>query len=239
MKQALYFTLLLSGISLSCLQAQEQPAVRWKETARTNLKDKKVSYTDTLYLQMLNKEEANLRKGSFQYKGKIDKKIFDLGYLTYKVLKNKDEEIQLQDDEFIHFFSKETKDLSAADAQTKMAAIELPADPVKYLDPAVLNGNWEAYKRTGKKGPQEKIDYKTLIKTLSFNKEKTDEGYGKVTTNYIGGATLYTIKEIKAPSLVVEDTDGKEHLIKVWKLSEQELIMEDEYGIVYYMKRFQ
>lgn len=238
MKQTLYFTILLSVAGLNPLCAQEQSANRWKETSRTSLREKKVSYTDTLYLQMLNKEEANLRKGSFQYKGKIDKKIFDLGYITYKVLKNKEEEIQLQDDEFIHIFTREAKDKSAVDAQSKMAAIELPANPVKDLDPELLNGDWEAYKRSGKNGPLEKVDYKTLIKTLSFNKEKTEGGYGKLTTNFIGGAALYTIKETKAPSLVVEDADGKEHLIKVWKLSEEELIIEDEYGIIYYMKRF-
>jgi hypothetical protein len=222
----------------STLNAQEALSDRWKETKRTDLTNKAVSYTDTLRLSDVSKDGMNIRRGAFQYKGQISNDLFEVGDLQFGIMKNDKEEIQLRDEEFIHFFTREKKDMSATDAVASKANIDLPATPVAVIDKSMLNGNWEAYKRSSRSGPLSKIDYKTLIKTLTFDTQKPGNYYGSVTTNFIGGEALYFIKDINASDLVADDKNKKEHLIKVWRLTPEELVIEDENGIVYYMKHF-
>ena len=236
MKKAI-FALVITGVC-GTLNAQETLSDRWKETKRTDLSNKAVSYTDTLRLSDVSKDEMNIRRGAFQYKGQISNDLFEVGDLQYGIMKNDKEEIQLRDEEFIHIFTREKKDVSAADAVASKANIDLPATPVETIDKNMLNGNWEAYKRSSRSGPLAKVDYKTLIKTLTFDMQKPDNYYGAVTTNFIGGEALYSIKDIKAADLVTDDKNKKEHLIKVWRLTLDELVIEDENGIVYYMKHF-
>lgn len=232
----------LFTLSIACtygmLHAQETLSDRWKEIKRTDLTNKVVAYTDTLRLSDITKDGLNIRKGSFQYKGQISNDVLDVGDLQFGIMKNTKEEIQLRDEEFIHFFSREQKDMSAADATVSKANIDLPAAPVGIIDKNLLDGNWEAYKRNSRTGPLAKVDYKTLIKTLTFNAQKSGDYYGTVTTNFIGGEALYFIKDIKASDLVADDKNKKEHLLKVWRLTPDELVIEDGNGIVYYMKHF-
>lgn len=237
MKKTLLTLFTLMAVSIS-LKAQEHLSDRWKETQRLDLKKKAVSYADTLRLSDVTQDAMNVRKGAFQYKGSIANDVLDVGYLIYQIMKFTKEEIWLRDEENIHVFTRESKDMSAADASIKKAGIDLPASPVSNIDHQLLKGNWEAYKRSGRNGPLEKVNYKTLLKTLSFELQKPEDYYGSITTNFIGGDVLYYIKGTVAPNLVVDDKDKKEHLIKVWKLTSEELVIEDENGIIYYMKHF-
>jgi hypothetical protein len=236
MKKAIFA--LAVACTYGTLNAQETLSERWKEIKRTDHSNKAVSYTDTLRLSDVTKDGMNIRKGAFQYKGQISNDLLEIGDLQFGIMKNNREEIQLRDEEFIHFFAREKKDMSAADATASKANIDLPATPVSTIDKNILNGNWEAYKRAGRSGPLTKVDYKTLIKTLTFDMQKPGNYYGSVTTNFIGGEALYFIKDINASNLVTDDKNKKEHLIKVWRLTPDELVIEDENGIVYYMKHF-
>lgn len=233
---------IIFAIAIACssnlINAQEILSDRWKEIKRMDLSNKAVSYTDTLRLSDITKDGMNIRKGSFSYKGQISNDVLDVGDLQFGIMKNNKEEIQLRDEEFIYVFAREKKDMSAADATASKANIDLPAAPVMTIDMNILNGNWEAYKRSSRSGPLSKVDYKTLIKTLTFDMQKPGNYYGSITTNFIGGDVLYFIKDIKASDLVAEDKNKKEHLIKVWRLTVDELVIEDENGIVYYMKHF-
>jgi hypothetical protein len=235
MKQKISFTLLClcTGFSLA---AQDQLSNRWKETQRLSLDKKPVSYTDTLRLQEVTKESMSIRKGSFLYKGTISNDLLDFGYLTFGIMKSSKEEIKLRDEEFIHIFTREAKDMSAADAAAKKEAIDLPARPVDNISPELLAGVWEVYKRQGRNGPLAKIDYTTLITRLSVPEQKTGEPTGTVSTG--GGKNLYQIKESKGSDLIATDAAQKEHRIKVWRLSKEELVIEDENNIIYYMKHF-
>jgi hypothetical protein len=236
MKRIIFAVAIIATCSIS--YAQETLSDRWKETKRTDLSNKAVAYTDTLRLSDVSKDGMNIRRGAFQYKGQISNDLFEVGDLQFGIMKNDMNEIQLRDEEFIHIFTREKKDMSAADAVARKANIDLPAMPVEAIDKNLLNGNWEAYKRGSRTGPLSKVDYKSLIKTLSFDMQKPGDYYGTFTTNFIGGEALYSIKDIKASDLVADDKNKKEHLIKVWRLTAEELVIEDENGIVYYMKHF-
>lgn len=231
------FTLTIACCS-NLLHAQEILSDRWKEVRRMDLSNKEVSYTDTLRLSDITKDGMNIRKGSFLYKGQISNDVLDVGDLQFGILKNNKDEIRLRDEEFIYVFAREKKDMSAADAAARKADIDLPATPVTTIDKNILNGDWEAYKRSSRNGPLAKVDYKTLIRTLTFDIQKPGNYYGAITTNSIGGEALYFIKDTRAPDLVAEDKNKKEHWLKIWRLTVEELVIEDENGIVYYMKHF-
>ncbi len=211
---------------------------RWKETERTTIKGKNISYTDTFYIQRPNDDEILLRKGAFMYKGKVEKHKIEMGYTSYSILKNTKDVLTIKDDQYIHTFTKDYLDQSAKDAAQKKAEIDLPPKPVPDIDHELLSGKWLAYKRTGRDGPLAAVDYKVLIKTLTFDTPQ-DEGYhGFITTDYIGGNAIYSIKNSRNQYLIVDDENQEEHKITVWRLTPDELVIEDENKIIYYMKRF-
>jgi hypothetical protein len=218
--------------------AQQHLSDRWKEVQRLDLKNKPVAYSDTMRLLGVTKDGMGIRKGSFVYKGQINNDVLDVSGVIYGILKNDENEIRLRDEEFIYVFAREAKDMSAADAVESKTRLDLPASPVAAVDKNILKGDWEAYKRTSRKGPMDKVNYKTLIKTLSFRNEKTGNYYGSVTTDFVGGASLYFIKDTGGSDIITEDKDQKQHLLKVWRLTADELVVEDETGIIYFMKHF-
>jgi hypothetical protein len=231
MKQIIFTASLFLSSGLY-LNAQGQLSDRWKETQRLDLDKKPVTYTDTMRLLDVNKESMSLRKGSFLYKGTISNDLLDFGHLSFGIMKNNKEEIRLRNEEFIHVFSREAKDMSAADAAAKKEAIDLPARPVDRIELSDLYGVWEVYKRQGRNGPLPKIDYHTLITRLSLS-----QGNGTLGTASAGGQQ-YQVRETKSSDLILVDKDQKEHSLKVWRLSKEELVIEDENGIIYYMKHF-
>lgn len=235
MKQQIFMLLLLLSAGFS-LSAQDNLSDRWKETQRLDLNKKPVSYTDTLRLLQVTKESMSIRKGSFLYKGTISNDLLDFGYLTFGIVKNNKEEIRLRDEEFFHIFSREAKDMSAADAATKKQGIDLPAKPVDNISLPILTGIWEVYKRNSRNGPLPQVNYATLITGLSVFEHNPDAPIGSVSAG--GKEPLYLIKEIKGSDLIVTDTAQKEHRLKVWRLSKEELVIEDESSIIYYLKHF-
>ncbi len=233
MKQILTTTLLFLSSGFY-LQAQSQLSDRWKETQRLDLDKKPVTYSDTMRLLDVNKESMSLRKGSFMYKGTISNDLLDFGHLTFGIMKNTKEEIRLRDEEFIHVFSREAKDMSAADAAAKKEAIDLPSKPVDRIELTTLYGIWDVYKRQGRNGPLPKVDYNTLITRLSIPQGNAGGNLGTAST----GGQQYQVREAKGSNLIIADKDQKEHLLKVWRLSKEELVIEDENNIIYYMKHF-
>ncbi len=235
MKRQIFTLLLLLPTGFS-LWAQDNLSDRWKETQRLDLNKKPVSYTDTLRLLQVTKESMSIRKGAFLYKGTISNDLLDFGYLTFGIVKNSKEEIRLRDEEFFHIFSREAKDMSAADAAAKKQAIDLPDKPVDNISMPMLTGIWQVYKRSSRNGPLPKVDYATLITGLSIFEHNPEAHIGSVSAG--SKEPLFLIKEIKAPDLIVTDTTQKEHRLKVWRLSQEELVIEDENSIIYYLKHF-
>lgn len=235
--KVLIFTVVISSCCVA-LHAQENLSDRWKETQRLDLSGKAVTYTDTLRLLHVTKEKMDIRKGSFSYTGLISNDVVQVGDMMYGLMKNEPKEIQLRDEEFTHVFSREVKDMTASDAAASKVNIDLPATPVASIDRNLLKGTWEAYKRNSRTGPLTKVDYKNLIKTLAWNDQKNGEYYGSATVDYIGGNALYYLKDTQAGNIIAEDKDKKEQKLKVWRLTADELVIEDGAGLVYYMKHF-
>jgi hypothetical protein len=230
MRALLSFLLLISA-SILCAQP---PAERWKEVQRLNLKKKEQSYTDTMHL-VVQGADINIRRGAFMYKGARAGRVLDMGYTSYGIVKDKDDELQLRDDDYIHVFRKELSQQTQPDPP----APDLPATPVSSIDTALLKGTWEAYKRSARKGPLDKVSYATLLKTMEYNTRKNEQGnFGALYNNYIGGKAVAYIRGTRAASILAKDEEGRDIQFQVWKLSADELIIEDSDGILYYMKHF-
>lgn len=238
MKQQLYTALLgLTSLALSSpIMAQDALSNRWKESRRLDLHQKEVSFTDTFYLNDVTAKSLYLRKGAFQYKGTINKRTVDLGYITLSIEKRTDNEIQLKDDQFIHIFTRQLKEQSAADAALKKTEIALPATPVQQISLPMISGKWEAYKREGKDGPLPKVDYTTLITRVIVTGKDSIGHYGQVYTNK--ALPAYQITAIQDSNIIAMDKNNAIRRFTVWRLSPDELVLEDENHIVYYMKHF-
>ncbi len=221
------------------LSAQEHSDLRWKETERRQVKGQApVPYKDTFFLQFINVEEIQLRKGAFAYKGLLKGELIDMGNITYKVLKRDHKVLHLEDGDQVHIFTPDVKDLSAADAAVKMAGIKLPETPVQHIEFKDLQGTWSAYKRTGRDGPLAKLDTKGMIQSLSCMEKAGQVPSCTLYATEVNGQLLYTIKDIRSPYLIVEDTQGIIHELTVWKLDPRELILEDHKGILYFMRPY-
>lgn len=79
------------------------------------------------------------------------------------------------------------------------------------------------------------MNYGMMIKTVSFMASISQNGYDYVLTD---NGTKFSIKAFKDSNIIVTDDNKTEHLIIVWKLTKEELIIEDENGLLYYMKQF-
>lgn len=219
------------------LLAQEQLSDRWKETQRLDKNKKNIPYTDTMRLLNVSKESMHLRKGSFLYKGEISNDLLDFGYEQYGIMRQTKEEIRLRDENYIHIFSREARDLSAADAAERRKAMMLPEQPVDSISRQLLSGIWEVYKREGKNGPLTNPDYSTMITRVTVASDNGELRWGSINGG-LSQEILYTISGASGPDLLIRDTAQQEQRIKVWRLSKEELVLEDARGIIYYLKHF-
>lgn len=231
-------TTLLSSLLLLSFSVNAQPeySERWKEVKRTDRNDKPVAFDDTMHLNNVTKTSLKMRRGSFEYPGIISNDLLEVGEDQYQVIKQDETTIHIGDETYIHVFARQPKDRSAADASASLIDRTMPAKPVNTIDAALLTGEWEAYNRKRKDGGKGKINYKTLIKTISFRADAPENNRGFVSAN--NGTGKYAIKALKGGEIIITDEKGAQHHITVWKLTKDELILEDEDGILYFMKQF-
>lgn len=223
--------LLLASVS----NAQETYSNRWKEIKRTDRKDNPVAYTDTIRINDVTKESLKMRKGSFEYTGTISNDLLEIGEEQYQIIKLTATELIIGDDNHIHILARELKDMSAADAIASMNENALPGQPVASIDTKLFDGQWQTYKRQKKEDTKEKIRYGNMIKTISYMTKISQDGYDYVVTD--SGIKL-PIKNLDHSAIVVIDENKTLHRITIWKLTKEELVVEDENGILYYMKQF-
>jgi len=111
----------------------------------------------------------------------------------------------------------------------------LPEKPVNTIDTKLLDGQWQTYKRQQKDGKPGKLDYGAMIKTVSYMSATDQNGNNYVLTS---NGDKRSIKSLENANIIVTDANKASHHIIVWKLTKDELVIEDENGILYYMKQF-
>lgn len=220
---------------------------RWKESSRLTKKEQPVEFSDTTWLISGNKEdEMYMRRGSFMYKGEFKRSMFVLTDRSYLVVKREPGEIQIKDQEgVIRVYYPVKKDTSASDASMKMAEQQLPAQPVSSINTEEIKGSWEAYKRGRKPGTAlQKIDYNKLIKSILILEQADANGNKGFLFNSSGtksamdNSYMAAITAINAPEIIAKDKEGNEVKLTIWKSTAEELILEDQNGMLYYCKKF-
>lgn len=232
-KSILYISLLFLSASA---HAQVTYSNRWKETARATRQNKAVTFSDTMRITDVTKDSLKIRRGAFLYPGAINNDLLDMGYQQYQIIKLDSTQIKIGDDTYIYTLSREPKSADAAVISNNIKEMSLPQEPVKSIDQTLLNGKWEAYNRKKKDGSSGKINYKTLIKSASFSTVQ-NKITGSINTSG-NDAPLYIIEKLENAKIIVSDANKSMHQLIVWKLTKEELVIEDEDGIMYYMKQF-
>lgn len=221
------------------LYAQQQ-SVRWKETERRGMDNKPLQYTDTFYLQTGNANEWQMRRGSFMYKGTVNKRRLVFADRTYKILRNDNNEIQLEDDAYVlSVFTPDAKDSSAIDAALVAAQNKLPEAPLEQVDRSLLNGKWTAYKRATRDGkPMQHIDYNSLIKSMEIYDVPDSAGNIGIAFNSAGqaGIPAFYISGIENADISYKDRQGNLYIIKILKSDSKELVVAGDNGVVYYFR---
>ncbi len=234
-----YYILFFVVLGSQALKAQEYSPNRWKETQRLNsINQKDIAYTDTLFLTYNGGEEMGIRKGGFVYNGKVSQNKLNLGHIAFDVLSNTANEIKLAKDSNIHIFTRVLLDKSASDAPAKIKENVLPTNVVSSIDFNLLKGEWEAYKRVSRSGPLPKVDFNLLIKKAIFydgvQNEISGVFYATTKENY-----LYAVTQSENGTLISNTKEGKTIVLKVFLADGKELIVEDQYGVLYFMRKFQ
>ena len=220
---------------------------RWKESSRLSKREKPMEFSDTTWLIGGDKEdEMYMRRGSFMYKGEFKRSMFVLADRKYMVVKRDAGEIQIKDEEgVVRVYQPDKRDNSAADAVAKMAEQQLPPQPASAINIQQIAGSWEAYKRMRKPGVESKrINYDKLIKSVFILEQPDASGNKGFLYNSSGVKKVNTdsyiaiITTIDAPQMLAKDRDGKESKLTVWRADDEELILEDEDGMLYYCKKF-
>ena len=228
-------TIMLLALSIG-LFAQMNPSDRWKETKRTDRKNTVVSFKDTMQITGITKDSLKMRRGAFLYPGVISNDLLDMGYDQYQIIKMDANEIRIGDQDYIHILYKEAKDTSANGIVRSMQAMATTLKPVNSIDTTLLKGAWQPYSKKKKDASSTApINYKTLITKLTFSGKNVQNNYGSVS---MGSGETCIIESVQGSSLFLKDNTNQSTKLIFYKISKDEVIMEDASGILYYMKQF-
>lgn len=232
MLSKIFNTILLLALSVAVF-AQNNYNDRWKETQRTDRKKTPVAFKDTMQITNITKDSLKIRRGAFLYPGTINNDLLDMGYEQYQIIKLSANELIIDDQDYIHIFSKEAVNASSAIISKSMEEMATPLKPVTSIDTALLKGTWQPYSKKKKDGSAGNIDYKTLIRSINFTGHNAQNKYGTVFA-----ASESSIESLQGSFILLKDDANKASKLTVYKISKDELILEDENGIIYYMKQF-
>lgn len=226
-------------VSILSIYAQQQ-SVRWKETERRGMDDKPMQYTDTFYLQISDTREWMMRRGSFMYKGTVNKRRLEFPDRIYKILHNDNTEIQLEDeDHVLSVFTPDAKDNSAGDAAQFAKQNELPEAAAVNIDRSLLNGKWAAYKRSTRDGkPMQDIDYNSLVRSMEIYDMPDGKGNIGAAFNSAGmmGEPSFYIISIENSLISYKDRQGNTHSMKILRSDNKELVAEGDNRVIYYFR---
>lgn len=225
---------LLIVISFTATAQKTYPG-RWIETQRTTREGTTVAYKDSMRLIQVTSDSLKMMKGSFAYNGLITNDLLDMGYQQFQIIKLSTDEIKIGDDDYIHILKPVITTNASPQVNKEINAMTFPSEQVKAINKDLLKGVWEPYKKERKKGANGKINYQSLLKKLDFNTTSAQAAYGIAV---VGNNNRYNITDIANGNFTTKDEQGNKHILIVWRLNADEIIIEDEDGMIYYLKQF-
>ena len=221
---------LFSALSISSIvSAQELSHNRWIETGRINQNKEDVHYSDTVFLVTEDRQIIDVIIGGYAYRGTIANDSLDVKKRTFYVVSNEPDEIKLKFAKLTHTFTRAPKGTVAADAAAFAERNKIPDAAAKKVNAKMLNGNWLVYKKTLREGTT--VDVKTVqyLKALNIK-----AGKGTVTNS---SNLSSKVKDIKSANIRYTNNLSQVKTLKVLRQQQDEILLEDEQNIVYFLKK--
>ena len=215
-------------------QAQEYSPNRWKETSRINEKEEQLNYTDTVFMLTTDRNLFDIVIGGYAYRGTVDGDSLNVKKRTFQIMLNEPEEVRLRFKNLTHIFTRELKNYTAADAESFASKNKIPDAPAKKINLKQLNGTWLVYKKQLREGVEADIKTIMYIKRLDIYRQvkKGAKGSLVTTTNL-----AMKVKHIKGSSIRYINTFNQAHSLKILKQTANEILLEDEHQVIYFLKK--
>ncbi len=230
---------LLALFTLNQASAQEEYSPnRWKETQRFNLKEEPVHYADTVFVNTTDRQAIDVVIGGYAYRGTVARDSLNIGSRTFHVVKNEEGELRLKYGKLIHVFTREPKGTIGADATDFAEQNRVPDAPLSKLNLKQLHGTWLVYKKNMREGADadvKNIPYfkkLELYKTTGKGKQQGAKGHMIVASNI-----AWKVAAIKGGEIGLLTTLNQPVTVKVLRHTPNELLIEDEYKVVYFLKK--
>ncbi|HRP89830.1 MAG TPA: hypothetical protein PKX92_07310 [Edaphocola sp.] len=198
---------------------------------------KEIGFTDTLKLRTDSTSQISLLKKFFLYKAQSIKKSkkeieIDFGFGPNK-WEEKNNLIVLTGPLNKHYFQKQVKTNSDINIDEINKNIHGPESTLEQINPNLLVGKWFVYKRINTEN--KKINRQTMISSISFEQKESVIGNAKMVSG--GPDTECSVSLNSNGNIILTPKNQQNSLLKVFKQSEDELILEDESGIRYFLKK--
>lgn len=235
--------MLLALFTLNRAAAQEEYSPnRWKESLRLNLKDEPVHYTDTVFVNTTDRQAIDVVIGGYAYRGTVNQDSLNIGSRTFHVVKNEEGELRLKYGKLVHVFTREPKGMVAADAPEFAAQNRIPDEPLTKLNQKQLHGTWLVYKKSLREGADADVKnipyfrklelYATAGKGKAQKSRNGQKGYMILASNI-----AWKVAGIKGGEISLLTTLNQPVTVKVLRQTPNELLIEDDYKVVYFLKK--
>jgi hypothetical protein len=214
--------------------AQEYSPNRWKETSRFNEKKEQLNYTDTVFMLTTDRNLFDIVIGGYAYRGTIDGDSLNVKKRTFQVMLNEPEEVRLRFKNLTHVFTRELKNYTAADAEDFASKNKIPDVPAKKINAKKLSGTWLVYKKQLRAGAETDIKTINYLKKLEIYRQAKKGAKGSLVT---ATNLAMKVKDIKGPSIRYINTFNQAHSLKILRQTANEILLEDEYKMIYFLKK--
>lgn len=232
--KSLTLIILLIFINVNASQSQEYSPNRWKETSRLNERNEEVDYKDTVFMLTTDRNLFDIVIGGYAYRGTVDGDSLNVKKRTFQMISNEPDEVRLRFKNLTHVFTRELKDYVAADAEAFAEKNNIPDEPAKKINAGKLNGVWLVYKKQVRDGVN--VDIKTVqyLKRLDLYRTPQKGAKGSLVT---ATNLAMKVKSIKGSSVHYLNTFNQTHILKILRQTANEILLEDEQHIIYFLKK--
>lgn len=147
---------------------------------------------------------------------------------------NEPEEVRLRFKNLTHIFTRELKNYTASDAESFASKNKIPDAPARKINSKQLNGTWLVYKKQLREGAETDIKTIMYIKRLDIYRQVKKGAKGSLVT---ATNLAMKVKSIKGSSIRYINTFNQAHSLKILKQTANEILLEDEHQMIYFLKK--
>lgn len=206
---------------------------RWKEAHRLNKDQYKIRFDDTMVLYTQDRSTFSILRDGLLLRAKINEGVLDFVYHRFKVTKNEPEEVILYEAPYYHIFHRDFVHLEHADAPEKMAAMKAPEQTIQDFTTRGFEGHWRPYKKESLEG-QPVPPKNEFLRDLIIGEHQLKLFLWEDPTN----EPSFSNCEINGGALIFSNEQQKQRVFEIKKAEGNELILVDELGMIYFLRKY-